>query len=116
MKILENCITLSCSVQVYIPSTINVSQPSENDSWINRALDLFSEEFGGATTTNGFGAWKAEDGQRVKERITLVFSYATQIQLANSIDKIYQFCQDMKKALCQEAISLEVNNKLYFIK
>lgn len=115
MKTLKNCIKLSCSIKIYVPSTINVNQSFDSQEWTDKALNLLSKEFGGSTSSKALGGWISDKGELIKENITLVFSYATQEQLENSIDKIYDFCVDMKIKLSQEAIALEVNNELYLI-
>lgn len=115
MKSLKNCIKLSCSVKIYIPSTINVNQEIDNEKYVNLALSFLSSKFGGATSSPALGAWVSSKGDLVKESVTLAFSYATQEQLNASIEDIYAFCLDLKKNLSQEAIALEVNNELYLV-
>lgn len=115
MKTLKNCIELSCSVKIYVPSTKNVKEAFNAIEWIDRSLALFSKEFGGATATNALGAWVSHAGELIKENITMVFSYALQEQLNKSIQTIYDFALEMKKQLGQESIALEVNGKMYLI-
>lgn len=118
MKSLKNCIKLSCSVKIYVPSTVDVKSvlcASQAGEWIDKTLNLLSNEFGGATSTNALGAWCSTQGDLIKENITLVFAFAPQNQLETSIDKIYDFCLSMKKELNQEAIALEVNGELYLL-
>ena len=115
MKTLKNCIKLSCSIKIYVPSTIDIKLEFDSQEWIDKTLELLSKEFGGSTSTKAIGAWVSNNGELIKENVTLVFSYATQEQLENSIDEIYEFCLAMKTKLSQEAIALEVNNELYLI-
>ena len=115
MKILKNCIKLSCSVRVYVPSTINVNQSFDNEQVVNSTLELLSSEFGGATASKAVGGWMSLNGELVKENVTIVFSYATSQQLENSIDKIYDYCLALKSSLSQEAIALEINNEMHLI-
>ena len=115
MKTLKNCIKLSCSVKIYVPSTFELDKNFDTTEWINKTLSLLANEFGGSTSSKALGAWLSNKGELVKEEITLVFSYATQDKLELSIDRIYEFCLDMKKNLAQVAIALEINNELYLI-
>jgi hypothetical protein len=115
MKTLKNCIKLSSQVKIYVPSTLNVNESFDSSQWVDKALSLLSSEFGGATATVALGAWVSSQNELVKEKITLVFSYARQEQLENSIDRIYDFCLAMKLELKQEEIALEVNGELYRI-
>ena len=115
MKTLKNCIKLNCQVRIYVPSTIAVREAFDGIEWIDRTLALLSNEFGGATATRALGAWVSNQGDLVKESVSVIFAYATQENLENSIDKIYEFCLEMKKCLSQEAIALEVNGEMYLI-
>lgn len=112
---LKNCVKLSCQVKIYVPSTINVNENIDNSEWVDKALSLLSTEFGGATSTKALGAWVAQNGQLIKENVTLVFAYANQDKLEQKIESIYDFCLLMKVALSQEAIALEVNGDMYLV-
>lgn len=115
MKTLKNCIKLSCSVKIYVPSTLNITEVADTQIWIDKSLNLLSVKFGGATASKALGAWISSQGQLVKENVTMVFSYASQHQLEQGIEEIHDFCIEMKRELAQEAIALEVNNELYLI-
>lgn len=115
MKTLKNCIKLSCSVKIYVPSTISISQFFDSSEWVDKALNLLSVEFGGATSSKALGAWTSQNGELIKENVTIAFAYTSQDKLESKIESIYDFCLDMKKELGQEAIALEINNELYLI-
>lgn len=115
MKELKNCIKLSCQIKIYVPSTTNIREAFDSLEWVRKTMELLSKEFGGATATSALGAWVSNQGDLVKENITVVFAYARQEQLENSIDFVYGFCLDMKRVLGQEAIALEVNGELYLV-
>ena len=115
MKILKNCIVLSSKVQIYVPTTINIDEPMETSAWVDKAIDLLANQFGGATVARRFGAWQEIGKGIVKEDIYLVSAYCDEGKLQAGIEKIYDFCLEMKDQLKQAAIALEVNNQLYFI-
>ena len=115
MRTLKNCIKLSCSVKIYVPSTMAVDIAIDSSIWIDETLKYLSEIFGGATSSKALGAWLTNSGSLVKEEVTLVFSYATQEQLNSNIDKIYDYCLRIKYSMKQEAIALEINNELYLV-
>lgn len=115
MKTLKNCVKLSCSVKIYVPSTVEVDKEFDSQEYVERTLKFLSSEFGGATATKALGAWVTSSGALVKESVTMVFAYTGQQQLEKSIDSVYDFCLAMKKELAQEAIALEVNNELYLV-
>ena len=117
MKQLENLFNLSCSVSIYVPSTRNVDEKlskAEIKEYTDLVLEGLSALFGGATAYDAKGAWKSEKGL-VLEDVKVCKSYCTSDQLKSGIDKVISICNELKIELVQEAISLEINNKLYFI-
>lgn len=56
MKTLKNCIKLSCSVKIYVPSTINVDKDFDNIEWIDKTMVFLASMFGGSTATNALGS------------------------------------------------------------
>jgi len=114
-KELENCVELSSSVKIYVPSTTSIDIVTDNIEWVNKGLKLLSSLFGGSTSSKALGAWKSTNGDLVQEDITLVFSFCKDKDLQAGFKQIYSFCKEMKEELSQESIALEVNNKLYLI-
>jgi hypothetical protein len=115
MKSLKNCIKLSSSVKIYVPSTQGIKERFDTLDWVLKGMELLSSHFGGATSSAAMGAWVARSGELVKEDVTIILAYASESALSGAIDKIYDFCVEMKNALTQEAIALEVNGELYLI-
>lgn len=115
MKQLENCVKLSCQVKIYVPTTINVDIPFDNSEWVSKTVDFLGEKFGGATTTEAFGAWVASNGKLVKEKVDLCYSFASQELLSEYISNVYDFCLNMRIELRQERVGLEINGSLYWV-
>ncbi len=115
MKKLENCISLSHKVKIYVPSTINVNESYDNGPVVKSVLCSLAECFGGATSYPAFGAWVTLTGELVNERITICEAFCDDKGLSTHIDKIYALCKDMKATMQQEAIALEIDNVMYFV-
>lgn len=94
---------------------MNVDQTVNNDVYKLRTLRQLSEMFGGATTTPAVGGWVSASGALVVEHVDIVYSFCTSEQLTEKIDDIIKICQDLKKDMGQEAITLEVNGGVKFI-
>lgn len=115
-KTLKNLFKLSHKVSLYVPTRDknNVELPQE---LITKMVDLtaikFSEVNNGATSTNALGYWKSVQGELIKEKIVVVFSYCNNLEL--SIETAIEIGEQLKEIANQDAISLEVNNELYFI-
>ena len=112
---LQNMFKLSSKVTVYIPSTININKQIDNTEYINKCASLLSECFGGATSTPALGYWMSNTVGLVKESTTMVFAYASDADLQSKIEKVIDFCENLKTELSQDAIALEINGEMYFI-
>lgn len=114
MNRLEGLTSLKEKIAVYVPSTIDVNKKIDNSFYVHEILKEFSEIFGGATAYNASGAWVSSEKGLIIEDVVIVYSYSDKLT-NNDIDKIICICEWLKDELKQECISLEVNDKLYFI-
>ncbi|MGM0889161.1 MAG: DUF3574 domain-containing protein [Bacillota bacterium] len=101
-------------VKIYVPSTYNVDQPIDNTPYVNKSLEEFSKMFGGATAIDGTGSWLSDDNQLIKEKVTIVYSYAEDLD-KKKINKVVTYAKSLKEEMKQSSVSLEVNGKMYFI-
>lgn len=115
MKKYENLIPLNHKITVYIPSTNGVNTEADNTKHVEATAKLLSNFFGGATSTQAVGYWMSDEAGLVKEHPVLVYAYAKEEDFIKNIDLIIDYCVQLKNELKQEAISLEVDNQLYFI-
>lgn len=106
---------LDCKVAIYVPSTVDVDKEVNNEQQVLRIIKKLSLLFGGATASDAVGGWVANDGQTVIEKIKIVYSYCTSEQLKDNIDTILEICENLKKEMLQEAITLEINGQVKFI-
>jgi hypothetical protein len=102
-------------VSVFIPTTTDVNQTVDTSSYVERTLAFLGERFGGATTNQARGVWNSNDMGLVGEDIYIVRSYATQDALDEHLHAILDFVEEMKLELRQEAMAVEINQKLMLI-
>lgn len=114
-KSLKNLIVLESNIKIYVPSTINVNENFDNTLIVDKTLNLLSGFFGGATSYAALGCWNSVNNGLIKENVTICESYCKEIDLKKHIENIIDYCENLKNELNQENISLEVNNKLYFV-
>lgn len=112
---LKNAFKLSSRITLYVPATIAINQEVDNSEFVDRAASLFSECFGGSTSTPALGYWMSNTQGLVKEKTTIVFAYCSDIDLQKHTDKIVEFCESLKTEMSQDAIALEINGEMYFI-
>lgn len=106
---------LDCKVAIYVPSTVDVDKEVNNEQQVLQIIKKLSLLFGGAAASDAVGGWVANDGQTVIEKIKIVYSYCTSEQLKENIDTILEICENLKKEMLQEAITLEINGQVKFI-
>ncbi len=114
-KQLQNLFCLDHNIKLYIPSTNNVNENTDNAEYIAEGLKLFSDCFGGATSYDASGAWVSNDKGLVLEPVKIIESYATKEATAGGLARVLEFARRIKSELHQEAVSLEYDNKLYFV-
>ena len=115
MKSLKFKFDLDSKVAIYVPSTLNVNEETDNTAQVIRIIRRLSELFGGATASDAVGGWVAEDGQTVIEKVKIVYSFCTSDQLKEHISTIIAICEELKTEMSQEAITLEINGQVKFV-
>ena len=102
-------------IAAFIPTTTAVDQPADTSEVVQRTLTYFSELFGGATSSEGDGAWSSDVSGVVSERVHLVVSYITESELSLHADDVIDFIKKIKAELGQEAMAIEINRKLILV-
>lgn len=114
-KRLEKLQPLRHRVAVYVPGTNGVNTAADNARYVQMAAATLSNLFGGATATPAVGYWLSDAAGLVEEKTTIVYAYAAGADLEHGLDVVIDFCADMRAELQQEAISLAIDDSMYFI-
>ena len=115
MKTLKFKFDLDSKVSVYVPSTVNVSEQTDNSEQVKNVIRELSQLFGGATATQAVGGWVSESGETILERVTIVYSFCTSEQLREHFEDVYAIAQRIKQEMSQEAVTLEINGQVKFV-
>ena len=117
MKTTTNLINYNMDnkVSVYVPSTVNVNQRINNNKQVMAIIKQMSLLFGGATSHKCVGGWIADNGDIVTEKVNIVYSFCDKKSLNNNLANVINICQQIKKEMKQEAVTLEINGKATFI-
>jgi hypothetical protein len=102
-------------IGVYLPTTIGVDQKANTSAYVDRTLSFMGQIFGGATHEKVQGVWNSQDAGLVEEDIHLVRSYCSQPVLDKRMGEVVDYVETLKQELQQEAMALEVNQKLMLI-
>ncbi len=105
------------AISLYIPTTIDVNATIDATPYVERTLAFLGERFGGATTTalQARGVWNSAEVGLVGESIHIVRSYASQADLNAHLPSIFDYVEALKRELRQEAMAIEINQKLMLI-
>ena len=115
MTELSEYVSLSERVSIYVPSTTNINQHASSAATVKEVASRLSELFGGATSCDASGFWVSKKVGLVMEQIVIVYANCNKESLTNNINKVIAICENIKKSMNQECVSLEINNTLYFI-
>lgn len=113
-NIFKNNVIFNDKITLYIPSTLDANIKINNDEYIDQALELLSNEFGGASAMDIDGAWMSDSHGLIKENIKSVYAYTSNLN-EESLFKILMFINQLKAELNQEAILIEINNDAILI-
>lgn len=107
----------TASVSVYIPTTLDVDQAVDTTIYVERTLRFLGDRFGGATATteDAQGVWKSDQLGLVGETVHIVRTYVTQPALQQHLPGVVAYMEQLKVELRQEAMALEVNQRLILI-
>lgn len=102
---------------VYIPTTHGdngKADVADVYAAVDEAIELMAKLFGGATVTQGRGAWTNVDGNVVKETVYIVTAAADSIG-DSEIDALVDFAEAIRNRFEQEAVTLEIDGAMHFI-
>jgi CRP-like cAMP-binding protein len=102
-------------IGVYVPTTLGVNQSADTQACLEKTLAFMGQLFGGATSNQAQGIWGREAAELVSETIYIVKSYVTQSDLDRHLPAVIEYVESLKHELKQEAMALEVNQKLMLI-
>lgn len=104
-------------IGIYIPTTTDVDQVVDTSGYIQETITFLGEIFGGASasTNEAHGVWNSDEVGLVSETIHIVRTYVTQAELDRYLGDVLEYVEGLKEALKQEAMALEVNQKLMII-
>ena len=102
-------------IGIFIPTTYDVNKYFDTTPYIDRTLTFLGERFGGATSEEAKGIWNSEDIGLVGEKLFKVHTYATSNDLKKYLDEVVDYVRIIKSELKQEAMAIEINQKLTLI-
>lgn len=106
---------LNAKVAIYVPSTTNVNEPTDNAAMVNKVMESFSNWFGGCTSTPAVGGWVSNSGTLVVESVTIVYAFCTPESFGEHFEEVMQLATEIRDEMKQEAVTLEYNGQVKFV-
>lgn len=102
-------------IGIFIPTTFEVNKYFDTTPYIDKTLSFLGKRFGGATSEEAKGIWNSEEIGLVGEKLYKVHTYATSDDLKRYLDEVVDYVRQIKHELKQEAMAMEINQKLTLI-
>jgi hypothetical protein len=108
-------LSLNHALAIFVPSTMEVNQVTDNSVQVQAALSFLGNLFGGATSSDADGVWRSEDSGLVTEKVTIVRTFVAKKALESHLDDVIGFATELKQEMKQEAIALDIDNQLILV-
>ncbi|TAF34287.1 MAG: cyclic nucleotide-binding domain-containing protein [Cytophagales bacterium] len=115
VDILTDRLERTHQISVFIPTTIDVDQIIDTAMIVERTLKFLAQRFGGATSKQAQGVWNSDEMGLVGETVFIVNTFVTQADLNKYLDEVVEYIKGLKEELRQEAMAMEVDQKLTLI-
>lgn len=113
---LESLISLDHQAKIFVPSTTDATETCDNSNMVEFVQIELAMLFGGFTTYKANGGWVSDEHGLISEPVTIVSANFTNEQYTNgNLQTIIDIAKKVCKDMSQEAVSMEIDGKLYFI-
>ena len=97
---------------LFIPSVDRFEQPIDQETWIDRALNLLGSAFGGATAfPKAKGVWRDDDraNELVFDEPVIINCYTSEKLIEEQADELRTFLMEMGTETRQGAVGLVID-------
>ncbi len=115
VNVLTDRLDRTHQISVFIPTTVDVDQILDTSEVVERTLKFLAQRFGGATSKQAQGVWNSDEMGLVGETVFIVNTFVTQADLNKYLDEVVDYIKQLKDELRQEAMAMEVDQKLTLI-
>lgn len=113
----KNIIKLTTEIKFYIPTTEDKSTAINDERIQSRVREVagqLSEWYGGATSSEGVGYYKADDGQLITERVVVVACMTDKLRYEIVAD-LLKYASTRGHEWGQESMLVEISGTGYII-
>ena len=108
---------LNNQISIFIPSTVEGNKPARmmQRKETKRASKYFCSYFGGTTEQPANGYYISDSKGLIKEKQNIIYSACTDEALTEHENKIFAYAKRLCRRMKQEAVTVKVNNNMYFV-
>jgi hypothetical protein len=108
---------LTDRVTIYVPSTTDGNKPAKRlqKKVSKHVAKKFSCMFGGCTQQAATGYWMSDKKGLIPEKQNLIFAACTTADREKNTARVFSLAKFICKYMKQEAVTVEINNTLYFV-
>lgn len=108
---------LTDRITIYVPSTKDGNKPAKGlqKRVTKHTARVFSRIFGGATAYKARGYWNSSEKGLIAEEQNIIFSACTEADREKNTARVFSLAKFICKYMKQEAVTVEINNTLYFV-
>lgn len=100
---------------IYVPSTVNINETTDNTEKVRETLVFLSGLFGGATSTAASGAWVSDSAGLVVEDVTICYAFCSFWQMLRNRKTVKAYAARIREEMQQDAVSVEIDGRLLFV-
>ena len=102
---------------LYIPNTDKAgNEIGDQDTWVEEATELLAAIGGGFTTLSPIdGGWVNEDGEVIRERVILTYTFVKPDQFLRELPSLRAFLHKMGRETNQGEVAFQFDNRFYRI-
>lgn len=111
---LHRQLSLTHTVGIFIPSSIDTNQNADTSTQIEAALQFFDNLFGKTANSEAKDIWQ-NSSHPVTEQVVIVRTFVSKQALDSNLDAIIEFAVNLKKDISQEAVAIDIDNQLVLV-
>lgn len=106
---------------LFVPSVARDGAPIPQDRWVDAALDMFGEVFGGATAyPRASGIWRDDErgGALLRDQPVVIHCYTTpkDVEDSGKLAALSRFCRRMGRETNQGEVGLVIGDEYFAIR
>jgi hypothetical protein len=99
------------AVELHLPSRDRHGEPIDRGPWVDLAIGVMCDAFGGAYEETVVGHWVAPAHARVREETSRLVSYADDRQIAEGLPRVLDVAARFMEATDQEVVMVAVDGQ-----